>query len=447
MALRIHLAGRWSEGETLVLPPAESRHVQVLRLQPGDTLTLFNGEDELEWPAEVVRIGRNAVELRIAAPPRAVERELPVAVTLAIGIPANERMDALVEKATELGVAALQPLICERSVVRLAGERAEARQRHWQAVAASATEQCGRARVPRVALPTRFEVVPPDDPPEAVEEFCAALRTRRFDLGVQLHGGGGNANPLLLRFGARITAGSRAPGAAPLDRTVPWTSFQHDLMRWLEVVALVGAPPVHLQPRVAVTARDRGQAADALGELDGSPLVAMHPGATDPRRRWLPDRLGELGAALTTRGARVVLLGGAGDAPLVDRIRDGLGPAADRAVDLAGRLSLGGLVGVLERADLFVGNDSGPRHLAEAVGTATVGVFTRANLVDVAPLFRTRHRVLVSWASRCSVCGVDYFADPCGHDASVLGDVTVDDVLAPALELLDLPVREPAPSR
>ena len=287
---------------------------------------------------------------------------------------------------------------------------------------------------------------PPDDPPEAVEEFCAALRTRRFDLGVQLHGGGGNANPLLLRFGARVTAGSRAPGAAPLDRTVPWTSFQHDLMRWLEVVALVGASPVHLQPRVAVTARDRGEAADALGELDGSPLVAMHPGATDPRRRWLPDRLGELGAALTTRGARVVLLGGAGDAPLVDRIRDGLGPAVDRAIDLAGRLSLGGLVGVLERADLFVGNDSGPRHLAEAVGTATVGVFTRANLVDVAPLFRTRHRVLVSWASRCSACGADYFAAPCGHDASVLGDVLVDDMLAPALELLDLPVRVPAQS-
>jgi hypothetical protein len=73
-----------------------------------------------------------------------------------------------------------------------------------------------------------------------------------------------------------------------------------------------------------------------------------------------------------------------------------------------------------------------------------VGVFTRANLVDVSPLFRARHRVLVSWASRCVVCGADYFAEPCGHDASVLGDITVDDVLAPALELLDLPVRRAA---
>jgi ADP-heptose:LPS heptosyltransferase len=284
---------------------------------------------------------------------------------------------------------------------------------------------------------------PPDDPPEVVEEFCAALRRRRFDLGVQLHGGGGNANPLLLRFGARVTAGSRAVGAAPLDRTVRWTPFQHDLVRWLEVVSLVGAEPVHLRSRVAVTARDRAEAAAMLEGVSG-PLVAVHPGATDPRRRWLPHRLGELGAALDARGAQIVLLGGAGDAPLVEEIRAGLGGAADRAVDLSGRLSLSGLVGVLERADLFVGNDSGPRHLAEAVGTATVGVFTRANLVDVAPLFRARHRVLVSWASRCVVCGVDYFAAPCGHDASVLGDVPVDAVLDQALELLDLPVREPA---
>ena len=154
---RIHLAGRWAAGDTVVLPPGPSRHVQVLRLQPGDSLVLFNGDDDLEWPAEIVRIGRSVVELRIAGPARAVERELAIAVTLAVGMPANERMDALVEKATELGAAAFQPLVCARSVVRLAGERAEARQRHWQAVAASASEQCGRVRVPRVALPIRFD--------------------------------------------------------------------------------------------------------------------------------------------------------------------------------------------------------------------------------------------------------------------------------------------------
>lgn len=81
---------------------------------------------------------------------RTVDRELPLAVSLAVGMPANERMDWLVEKATELGVAAIQPLVCERSVLRLAGDRADKRRRHWQSVAAAAAEQCGRARLPSV---------------------------------------------------------------------------------------------------------------------------------------------------------------------------------------------------------------------------------------------------------------------------------------------------------
>lgn len=158
MTLRIYLPQRWAAGESIALPQAESRHVQVLRRQPGDAIIVFNGEDDAEWPAEIVRIDRAGVQLRIGSAARRVDRELPLPVTVALGIPANERMDALVEKATELGAAALQPLVCARSVVRLAGERAEARQRHWRAVAASASEQCGRVRVPRVAVPVRFDV-------------------------------------------------------------------------------------------------------------------------------------------------------------------------------------------------------------------------------------------------------------------------------------------------
>jgi len=130
----------------VTLPGAAARHVQVLRLQPGDALLLFNGSDGADWPAEVVRIGRREVEVRVGAP-RPVERELACEVTIALGVPANDRMDALVEKAGELGATAIQPLVCERSVVRLAGERAEAKRAHWQAVATAASEQCGRARV------------------------------------------------------------------------------------------------------------------------------------------------------------------------------------------------------------------------------------------------------------------------------------------------------------
>jgi 16S rRNA (uracil1498-N3)-methyltransferase len=156
MAARLFLERDFAPGDTLVLPAAESRHLQVLRLQPGAAVGLFNGADDCEWQAEVTRVGRAEVELRVFACFH-VERELPVAVTVALGVPANERMDALVEKATELGARAIQPLLCQRSVVRLAGDRADARRRHWHAVAASASQQCGRVRVPDVALPMQFE--------------------------------------------------------------------------------------------------------------------------------------------------------------------------------------------------------------------------------------------------------------------------------------------------
>ena len=148
-AARFHVAVPLTPGTVLDLPPSAARHVQVLRLQPGAALRLFNGQGG-EVLATVEHMGRSAVAVRVDGHD-AVERELPVAVTLALGVPANDRMDALVEKATELGAAAIVPLLAERSVLRLAGERAERRVAHWRGVAVAACEQCGRNRVPGVA--------------------------------------------------------------------------------------------------------------------------------------------------------------------------------------------------------------------------------------------------------------------------------------------------------
>jgi 16S rRNA (uracil1498-N3)-methyltransferase len=135
-------------GTTLELPEGAARHVQVLRLQPGDLITLFNGEGG-ECEATVTRMGRSDVHVQVVSH-QPVEREAPRVVHLALGMPANERMDWLVEKAAELGAASLQPLQAERSVLRLAGERAEKKRSHWQGVAVAACEQCGRNRVPPV---------------------------------------------------------------------------------------------------------------------------------------------------------------------------------------------------------------------------------------------------------------------------------------------------------
>ena len=135
----------------LTLPPTAARHVQVLRLQPGDAVTLFNGEGG-EWSATVTHRGRSDVQVQVGSH-SAVEREAARAVHLVVGMPANERMDWLVEKATELGAASIQPIAAARSVLKLAGERATKRQQHWQAIAVAACEQCGRNRVPPVHAP------------------------------------------------------------------------------------------------------------------------------------------------------------------------------------------------------------------------------------------------------------------------------------------------------
>lgn len=141
------------------LPANAARHVQVLRMQPGDSVTLFNsGNDDKgamlyvdagEYEATITHMGRSSVSVLVVAYQKP-EREKKGSIHLAVGVPANDRMDWLVEKATELGVVSIQPLITERSVLRLSGDRAEKKVAHWQSVAVAACEQCGGNRVPQV---------------------------------------------------------------------------------------------------------------------------------------------------------------------------------------------------------------------------------------------------------------------------------------------------------
>jgi 16S rRNA (uracil1498-N3)-methyltransferase len=147
---RFHCPTPLTTGALLDLPAGAARHVQVLRLQPGHIITLFNGAaGGGEFEATIAHMGRSEVQVRIGAH-LALERESSREVHLLIGMPANERMDWLVEKATELGAASIQPLLVERSVLRLKGERADKKLAHWRGIAIAACEQCGRNRVPQV---------------------------------------------------------------------------------------------------------------------------------------------------------------------------------------------------------------------------------------------------------------------------------------------------------
>lgn len=146
MTARFHTDLPLHTGDSLALPERAARHVQVLRLQPGDVITLFNGQGG-EFEATIERMGRSDVQVVVGAHDP-VERETRRPVHLAVGMPANERMDWLVEKASELGATSITPLMAERSVLRLKGERADKKLAHWQGVAIAACEQCGRNRLP-----------------------------------------------------------------------------------------------------------------------------------------------------------------------------------------------------------------------------------------------------------------------------------------------------------
>jgi len=145
---RFYCAQALQTGASIELSDTTARHVQVLRMQPSQTITLFNGAGG-EFEAVIEHMGRQNVRVLVGAH-NAIEREASRQVHLAVVMPANDRMDWLVEKATELGVRRITPLISQHSVFRLQGERAEKKLAHWQAVAISACEQCGRNTLPQI---------------------------------------------------------------------------------------------------------------------------------------------------------------------------------------------------------------------------------------------------------------------------------------------------------
>ncbi|RJX33451.1 MAG: 16S rRNA (uracil(1498)-N(3))-methyltransferase [Oxalobacter sp.] len=173
-----------SPGARVVLPEAAAHHVQVLRLKEGDSITLFNGQGG-EYEARLSGIEKKRVSAVIISHSLR-EAELAYAVTLAQALPESAKMDWIVEKAVELGAAALQPLATQRAVVKLSGERMEKRLAHWEAIVAAASEQCGRNRLMQIAPVmevSRWVAAPADQPrilfsPRATQSFAEWARAQ-----------------------------------------------------------------------------------------------------------------------------------------------------------------------------------------------------------------------------------------------------------------------------
>ncbi len=151
---RFYLSQPLSIGATVRLPDPVVHHIHVLRLACGETITLFNGEGG-EYGATLSSIDKKQASAEVKTF-SARETELPYAITLAQGLPEGSKMEWIIEKAVELGVAAIQPLAAQRCVTRLSAERAEKKLLHWQAVIVAAAEQCGRNRLTHLTEPASF---------------------------------------------------------------------------------------------------------------------------------------------------------------------------------------------------------------------------------------------------------------------------------------------------
>ena len=224
---RIYFPGPLAAGLEVRLSPAQAHHaVHVLRMKAGAALTVFNG-DGAEHAAVIARIAKREVFVRVEGA-SAAQRESPLAVTLVQGISRGARMDYTVQKAVELGVVRIEPILTRRGVVRLDGAGVEQKTSHWQAVAIAACEQSGRNRVPEIAAVRTFE------------EWLARWRAGRGDaLGLLL-------DPAAAR---RLTELSR-PAAGIVLLAGPEGGLDDDEARAAEQEGLV---PVQLGPRVLRT--------------------------------------------------------------------------------------------------------------------------------------------------------------------------------------------------
>ncbi|HEX5056397.1 MAG TPA: glycosyltransferase family 9 protein [Gammaproteobacteria bacterium] len=271
--------------------------------------------------------------------------------------------------------------------------------------------------------------------PEEVAAFFQNLRDENFDIAIQMHGGGRHSNPFIRNIGAKLSIGLQDGDAAPLDISVPYCRYHSEVLRYLELVKTLGAVTDRVEPRLCVTAAD-------LKELEvhdlKTPYAVLHPGASDFRRRWPVKKFARVGDALSRLGLQVYLSGTEPECELTARVRLLMREPAE---NLCGRLSMNAYAALLSGAELLVSNDTGPLHLARAIGTPTVGIFWIVNMITGDSITVAKHRSCIAWNVRCPLCGADCARDGmhnggCRHETSFVDEVPVHEVLNCASSLI-----------
>jgi len=261
-------------------------------------------------------------------------------------------------------------------------------------------------------------------------QFYAAMRARRFDLVLQMHGSGGPANEIVKQFGARSYAGFHQPQEAPEPGFIAWPDELPEPRRYLALVCALGidARDDSLWFPLSLHDRCEYEALEARHGIEPERLILLHPGAQLPSRRWPPARFAEVADDLSARGWQIAITGTANEAAITASV---LGAMTAPALHLTGATTLGGLAALVARARLVVCNDTGISHVAAAMRTPSTVIASGSDTRRWAPLDRSRHRVLADYPP-CRPCA--YRDCPYGHPCAL--NVSVENVVKAALEQL-----------
>lgn len=274
------------------------------------------------------------------------------------------------------------------------------------------------------------------------ERFFALMQNENFDIALHFQGQGIQANPFLKRLNARFTAGLSVPEAEPLDRSVTFYEYQNETAKYLEVAGLIGAEKASLTPELKILQQDHKEADEKVIKNISSSYVVLHSTAADKRREWPADKFAELGKYFSGKNYSIVFTGLENEKEYIQSIIEKM---AVPAYNAAGQLSLGGLASLLSRSELVISGDTGPLHLALAVGAKTIGIYWAPNFTLWAPLTRSVHRPVISWELPCPNCGIIPNTpfpfmplDKCKHEVSFVRNVPVAEVIEEAEILLSL---------
>ena len=267
---------------------------------------------------------------------------------------------------------------------------------------------------------------------ERTAHFLEEQRARNYDLVIQMHGSGAASNPFALALGGRVTAGyfiESMPAGMTIGQKYP--DDLPEIERNLGLARMLGCFDCDPGLEFPLFKQDYAEAAALLHQLPLAtrPWVGIHTGARSPARRWPVEYFASVADTFARHfNAQVILTGGSGESTTAQQVADLM---QAQPLNVAGKTSLGGLAALISELDLFISNDTGPAHIADAVDTASVTIFGPADYRRWAPLNQEHHQV-VRHPVRCSPCS--YWECPIDHRC--LRRIHPDEVIAAGAQLL-----------